>query len=172
LLISMIVAMDRTRVIGSNGRLPWSLPADLQRFKRLTMGHALLMGRKTYDSIGRPLPGRRTIVVSRDPALQIPGCRTAAGIAAALELAAGEEELFVCGGAEIFQQLLPRTERIYLTEIDAQVAGDSYFPLVEAGEFSPLYERDFGDNGIDYRFRILQRSSCQAELSSAVVACI
>ncbi|WP_156826913.1 dihydrofolate reductase [Geopsychrobacter electrodiphilus] len=137
LLISIIVAMARNRCIGRDGRLPWHLSGDLQRFKQLTMGHSLLMGRKTFESIGRPLPGRTSYVLSRDAAFNAPGCHAFGDISAALVAAeaAGENELFVCGGEEIYRQMLPRCGRIYLTELEREVTGDAYFPPLPAEQF-------------------------------------
>ncbi|HEX4955691.1 MAG TPA: dihydrofolate reductase [Thermoanaerobaculia bacterium] len=128
--VSLIVAMAAHGVIGRDGGLPWHLPADLARFKRLTMGHHLIVGRKTWESIGRPLPGRRMVVVTRDPTFAVEGVESAESPEAALELvrAAGEEEAFVAGGADLYRALLPRADRIYLTEIEAEVAGDVHFP--------------------------------------------
>jgi len=165
LLISLIVAMARNRVIGSNGRLPWQVPGDLQRFKRLTMGHCLLMGRKTFVSIGRPLPGRRTIVLSRDPGLRIPGCDMVPSLEEALQLAAGEDELFVCGGADVYRQALPLAQRLYLTEIDLEVPGDSYFPALSCEDFETLYEECYAGQTTSC-FRILQRPACPVKLTA------
>lgn len=140
MLISIIVAMARNRCIGRDGRLPWHLPGDLQRFKQLTMGHSLLMGRKTYESIGRPLPGRTSYVVSRTPGFFAAGCQTFTDIGAAVEAActAGESELFVCGGAEIYRQTLPLCQRIYLTELERKVVGDAFFPEIQEVGFQRI----------------------------------
>ncbi len=125
--ISLIVAMSRNRAIGRDNALPWRLPADLARFKQLTMGHTLVMGRKTWDSIGRALPGRRTIVVSRRPDFGAPGAELAGSLDQALEMAAGDAEVFIAGGAEIFAAALPRAGRVYMTLIDAEIPGDTFF---------------------------------------------
>ncbi len=154
--ISIIAAMAKNRVIGRRGSLPWHLPSDLRRFRELTMGHTLLMGRRTFEAIGRALPGRRTIVLSRDPRYRARGCDTAADIAAALALAAAAEELFVCGGAEVYRQLLPRAERIFLTEIVAGFAGDTFFPAWPEQDFERLESRLIGDV-YNYRFSVLVR---------------
>ncbi|MCF6266790.1 MAG: dihydrofolate reductase [Desulfuromusa sp.] len=158
LLISIIVAMAKNRVIGRNGQLPWHLPRDLQRFKQLTMGHTLLMGRLTFESIGQPLPGRRTIVLSRDPEDSIVGCDMASDIESAIQLAHSAEKLFICGGAEIYRQTLPLVERIYLTELDAEIEGDGYFPELPAGEFQAIYTEQCEDV-MNYSFSILQRNN-------------
>ncbi len=133
--LSLIVAMAENGVIGRDGALPWHLPADLRRFKTLTMGHSMVMGRKTFESIGRVLPGRRSIVVSRDPEWRAEGAWTAPSLEAALALTATEAEVFVIGGAEIFRQALPRADRLYLTRVLAEVEGDVYFPELDASEW-------------------------------------
>ena len=156
MLISIIVAMSSNRVIGSKGQIPWQLPGDLQRFKRLTMGQTLLMGRKTFASIGRPLPGRRTIVLSRDPDFQADGCTVVADLPAGLA-AADSEELFICGGGEIYRQALPLAQRIYLAELQREVAGDCFFPEVPPEQFQVVSSRLEVDAGETCRFLILQR---------------
>ena len=139
--ISIIVAMARNRVIGAGNQLPWRLPADLKHFRRLTMGHPIVMGRKTYESIGRPLPGRTTVILSRDPAYTAPGCIVLASIDQALALAAGGEEVFVIGGAELYQQMLKRAQRIYLTEVAADVAGNVLFPELDLTQWREVDRR-------------------------------
>jgi dihydrofolate reductase len=129
--ISIIVAMARNRVIGVANQLPWRLPADLKHFRSLTMGHHIVMGRKTYQSIGRPLPGRTMVIVSRNPAYTAPGCIVSASIDQALALAAGDNEVFVIGGAQLYQQALGRARRICLTEVAADIAGDVFFPELD-----------------------------------------
>jgi dihydrofolate reductase len=127
--LSLIVAMTRSGAIGRGGKLPWKLSADLKRFRALTMDHHLIMGRKTFDSLGRALPGRTTIVVTRQAAYPAPAEVLVAGsLDAAQRMAAGDAEPFVIGGGEIFRQALPRAERIYVTWVEADVAGDTYFP--------------------------------------------
>lgn len=128
--ISAIVAVADNGVIGKQGRLPWHLPADLQYFKRLTMGHHLLMGRKTFESIGKPLPGRTSLVISRNPDLQLPGAKVFTCPEDAILEAQrnGEGELFVIGGAEIFAAVMPYLHRIYLTQVHTQAEGDVYMP--------------------------------------------
>ncbi|WP_448518470.1 dihydrofolate reductase [Rhodoflexus sp.] len=130
--ISAIVAVADNGVIGYKGELPWHLPADLQYFKRLTTGHHILMGRKTFQSIGRPLPGRTSLVVSRTPGLVLAGAQTFTHIQDAIWEAQrrGEEELFIIGGAEIFAAAMPFLHRLYLTEVHATVQGDVYMPPI------------------------------------------
>jgi dihydrofolate reductase len=132
-IISIIAAMDDSGCIGQNNQLPWRLSADLQRFKALTMGHHILMGRKTYESIGRPLPGRKSIVITRQANYGAPGCQTSNSLDDALSKAiiAGESEAFIIGGAQIFTQALPVANRMYLTIIHAEYGCDVYFPPFE-----------------------------------------
>lgn len=158
LLISLIVAIAQNRTIGVAGRLPWHLPDDLQRFKQLTMGQTLLMGRKTYQSIGRPLPGRETIILSRDPDFSAAGCRVVASLTEGIA-AAQTEQLFICGGEDIYRQTLPLVEKIYLTELLAEVPGDTFFPELPEGEFALLQSEALVDNGRPCRFTIWQRRS-------------
>ncbi len=159
MLISLIVAMARNRCIGDKGQLPWHLPQDLARFKRLTLGHHLLMGRATWESIGRPLPGRTTLVVSRDPNFVAEGGQVFRDLDTALCAcqAAGESELFVCGGAEIYRQALPLCQRIYLTELKRDVAGDRFFPEIPAAEFHEIESREVNDTE-PCRYVLLERN--------------
>jgi dihydrofolate reductase len=126
--ISLIVAMSRNRVIGRNNAIPWRIPAELARFKQLTMGHHIVMGRKTWESIGRLLPGRTTIIVTRNPGLRVQGALIAASLPQALGLAAQDDEIFVIGGAEIFRLALPLAQRIYLTTVEIDIEGDTFMP--------------------------------------------
>ena len=129
MIISLIAAMSEERVIGLGGKLPWNIPTDLARFKTITMGHAVLMGRKTYESIGQPLPGRRTIVLTSRGG-EIPGCRIARSLPEAIRAAEGEEELFVCGGEMLYREALPFCQRIYLTLVHGSFSGDVRFPEI------------------------------------------
>jgi dihydrofolate reductase len=143
--LSLLAALARNRVIGRQGRLPWHLPEDLKRFKRMTLGAPVIMGRKTYESIledlGKPLPGRDNIVISRTPGFSAPGCRAVTSLGAAIAEAArgGGSEQFVIGGAEIYRLALPLAARMHLTEIDADFEGDAFFP-----EFDPVEWRESG----------------------------
>jgi dihydrofolate reductase len=159
--ISIIVAMGTNRVIGRDNRLPWRMPADMRRFRAITMGKAILMGRLTYESIGRPLDGRHNIVLTRDRAFVAEGCTVVYSIDEALR-AAGPGEILVIGGGLLYEQMLPMADRIYLTLIDAEFEGDSYFPLIEASrwteaarEVCPADDR----NGYNYAFLVLERRS-------------
>ena len=137
MIISLIVAMDENRGIGLKGGLPWHLSTDLKRFKSLTMGHHVLMGRKTYESIGRPLPGRQMLVVTRNPDYRAEGCQVIRSIEEGLDVARyqGESELFIIGGREIFEQALPYAMRIYLTQVLAVVDVDTFFPEINLDDW-------------------------------------
>jgi dihydrofolate reductase len=136
--LAIIVAMARNRTIGINNTLPWRIPEDLKRFKSLTMGHHLIMGRKTFDSIGKPLPGRITVVVTRNEALKIEGCIMAHSLEEAIKACAGDDEIFIVGGAELYALAMPWVETIYLTEINLDVAGDTYFPEFDKTQWQEL----------------------------------
>ncbi|MDP2143476.1 MAG: dihydrofolate reductase [Gallionella sp.] len=133
--LSIIVAMARNRTIGVNNTLPWRCPEDLKHFKALTMGHHMIMGRKTYDSIGKPLPGRTTVVVTRNAELKIEGCLMAHSLEQAIAACAGDEEVFVVGGAELYAQALPLVDTLYITEIQQDVEGDAHFPAFDRSEW-------------------------------------
>jgi dihydrofolate reductase len=168
--ISLIVAMSTNRVIGRAGELPWRLSADLRRFKRLTMGHAIIMGRRTFESIGRALPGRRSIVVSRQRGFSADGVQVATSPEEALRMVGEDSEVFFIGGAEIYRQALPLAGRLYLTRVNANVPGDTYFPpldlsnwrLVEASHHAADDKNEF-----DHSFLVFERSStvkCESQL--------
>lgn len=142
--LSIIVAMAANGVIGKDNTLPWRLRADLARFKRLTMGHHLLVGRKTWESIGRPLPGRTMVVITRRDGFSADGIRVAGSIDEALEIArrAGETEAFVAGGAEIYRQVLERADRLYLTRIHAAIEGDTFFPELDGSRWREVARED------------------------------
>lgn len=127
-ILSMIVAHANNRVIGKNNDMPWHLPADLAYFKKTTLGKPIIMGRKTYESIGRPLPGRKNIVISRDSDYQAAGVEVVNSVEAALALVSDSEEVMVIGGGAIYQHCLGAAQRLYITHIDADIAGDTYFP--------------------------------------------
>jgi|SRR5262245_3467575 len=134
-IVSLVAALARNRVIGAGNRLPWRLPEDLKRFKRLTMGAPVIMGRKTHDSIGRPLPGRRNIVVTGQPGARWEGCEAAHSLDDAIALAGDAPEVFVIGGAELYRLALPRADRLYLTLIDADHEGDTFFPAFDPADW-------------------------------------
>jgi len=142
-IVSLVAAVAENGVIGRNGGLPWRLPGDLQFFKRLTSGHAVVMGRRTWDEIRRPLPNRRNIVISRNPALDLPGAERAADLATALGMVADDTEIFVIGGGEIYREALPLADRMYLTAVHAEVEGDTRFPAWDAAEWQVVSEERF-----------------------------
>ena len=127
-ILSMIVAHANNRVIGKNNDMPWHLPADLAYFKKSTLGKPIIMGRKTFQSIGRPLPGRKNIVISRDESYQVEGVDVVNSVEAALALVVDSEEVMVIGGGAIYQHCLAAAQRLYITHIDADIDGDTYFP--------------------------------------------
>lgn len=137
--LSAIVAMAANRCIGKDNALPWRLPADLKRFKQLTMGHALVMGRKTYESIGRPLPGRTMIVVTRQPGYAPEGVQVAHSLEEALARAPGDE-VFIAGGADLYRQTMDRLQRLYLTQLHAEYPGDTFFPEVDLSGWRLTFE--------------------------------
>ncbi|GGC09765.1 dihydrofolate reductase [Marinobacterium zhoushanense] len=169
--VAVIVAQAENRVIGNQNRLPWHLPEDLQYFKRVTMGKPIIMGRKTFESIGRPLPGRCNIVITRDSAWGAEGVVVVASPEAAIERAAaqaeidGVDEALVIGGAEIYRQMLPLCDRLYLTQVHAEVPGDAHFPVLDTAQWQELGREnlDASDtNPYDYSFIVLQRVSTEA----------
>ncbi|BCK88445.1 IS1595 family transposase ISSsu9 [Sideroxyarcus emersonii] len=133
--LSIIVAMARNRTIGVNNMLPWHCPEDLKHFKALTMGHHMIMGRKTFDSIGKPLPGRTTVVVTRNTDLAISGCVVVHSLQEAIAACAGDQEIFVVGGAELYRQALPLMDTLYITEIQQDVEGDAHFPAFSMADW-------------------------------------
>ena len=160
--ISIVVAMAANRVIGRDNQLPWHLPADLKHFKQTTMGKPILMGRKTWESIGRPLPGRTNIVITRDENYDAPGCVVVHSIEAALQAAAKQDEVMIIGGAEFYRQVLPRTDRIYLTRINEDFEGDTLFPELDSSEWQEAERVDCDaddNNPHSYSFITLDRVS-------------
>lgn len=133
--LSLIAAMASNRAIGLRNTLPWHLPEDLKRFKALTMGHHIVMGRKTYDSIGKLLPGRDTVIVTRNADYAVPGCLAVNSLDAALTVSHGDDEVFFVGGAELYRQALPIAHRIYLTEIQRVFDGDAFFPEFDKSQW-------------------------------------
>ena len=159
--VAIIAAVATNGVIGRNNDLPWHLSADLKRLKALTMGHAMIMGRKTFDSVGRPLPGRTTIVITRDPGFRADGVEVAHSLDEALERAAGDDLVFVAGGTRIFELALHRADRMYITRVHGEPEGDTYFP-----EFDDVHEWQLVDsehfeadekNDYPYSFLVYER---------------
>lgn len=130
-IISMVAAMAKNRIIGKDNQMPWHLPADLKHFKTVTMGKPVIMGRKTFESIGRPLPGRQNIVISRNQEYKAEGCDTVCSIEDAINLVSGVEEVMIIGGGFLYSQLLEKTDKLYLTFIELDVEGDTCFPEFE-----------------------------------------
>jgi dihydrofolate reductase len=157
--VSIIVAIARNHAIGKNNKLLWHLPNDLKHFKDVTTGHTVIMGRKTYDSVGKPLPKRRNIIVTRQ-AISIEGCEVVNSIEAALALCANDDEVFIVGGAEIYKQSLSLTDRIYLTIIDHDFDGDTFFPELNNEEWKETERENFEPdekNKYSYSFITLER---------------
>lgn len=127
-MISLIVALDENRVIGYEGKMPWHLPGELKYFKEQTMGKPMIMGRKTFDSIGRPLPGRRNIIITRNENYQVDGIEVVTSLEEALKICEGEQEIMIIGGEQIFKLALPMADRLYITHIHHEFSGDTYFP--------------------------------------------
>jgi dihydrofolate reductase len=164
--VSLIVAAAQNRVIGRNNNLPWYLPNDLKYFKQATMGKPIIMGRKTYDSIGKPLPGRPNIIITRNSEFTAEGVIVARSlkdaIAQAEDLAFinGAEEVMIIGGAQIYAESLPSADRLYLTEVHADVEGDAYFPEYDANDWQEQGREDFtaiDPNPYDYSFVVYDR---------------
>jgi dihydrofolate reductase len=164
--LAIIVAAARNGVIGRGNALPWHLPGDLQYFKRVTMGKPVLMGRKTFESIGRPLPGRTNVVISRNPDFSADGVKVVASLDQAVELATeiaridGVDELVVIGGEQIYREALPRARRLYLTEVHADIEGDAVLPPVRWEEWREVSRERHaagGANPYDYSFVVFER---------------
>ncbi len=135
--VSFIVAMAKNRVIGANQSIPWHLPGELKMFKTITMGHHIVMGRKTWESIGRLLPGRTTVIVTRQSGYEVPGAVIVPTMEAAIAACGSDDEIFVIGGAQIFAATLQRADRMYLTVVDADVDGDTYMPEIDMSQWRP-----------------------------------
>ncbi|MGR5157221.1 type 3 dihydrofolate reductase [Vibrio owensii] len=159
MIISMIAAMADNRIIGKDNQMPWHLPADFAWFKRCTMGKPVVMGRKTYESIGRPLPGRLNIVISRDASLSIEGVTTVTSIEQALEIAGTVDEVMIIGGGAIYAACLPMANKLYVTHIEAEIDGDTQFPDWGA-EFKETYSEAYQadeKNAYNMRFTVLEK---------------
>lgn len=167
-MISIIVAVSRNNVIGREGRLPWKLSDDLRHFKATTLGKPIIMGRKTWESIGKPLPGRQNIVITRQRGFVAKGCDVAASVEAAIALASEAEELMVIGGTQIYEMFLPRAERLYVTRVHAVVEGDAFFPSIDENQWKLLTdELHWADDKNDhaFSFRIYERVADSAAAS-------
>ncbi len=162
MIISCIVAIAKNNVIGKDNDIPWYLPADLQYFKKTTLNHHILMGRNCYNSIGKPLPKRTNVIITRDAFFMSSNCLVARSIDEALAMAHenGEEEVFIIGGGQIYEQTKQLWDKLYLTEVDLEVDGDIYFPEINSSEWNILsedhHEKD-DKNDFNYTFKILER---------------
>lgn len=160
MIVAMIVAMTRNGVIGKDNDMPWHLPADLAYFKQTTLGKPIVMGRNTFNSIGKPLPGRRNVIVSQTLSEAPVGTELVASPAAALELLQGEDEVMVMGGGQLYQAFLPLSQRLYLTQIEADIGGDTYFPFhasdwhLQSEQVRPCDER----NQYQCRFQVYKKA--------------
>jgi len=151
--LSLIVAMAANRTIGINKQMPWHLSADLKKFKKITMGHPIIMGRKTFESIGRVLPGRKNIIISRNVGYQQEGCEVFNDLDTAIESCQNEEEVFVIGGATLYESILGRSDKLYITEIKKSFAGDTWFPEVTASEWIEDERQDIDDDAsVDFSY--------------------
>lgn len=162
MILSLIAAMAKHRVIGVDNRMPWHLPADLRHFKDLTWGKSVVMGRQTYLSLGKPLPGRRNIVLTRDAYFSAPGCELVHAWSEVEVLCAEEDEVMVIGGQTLYEQTLPLAKRLYLTEIDLAVEGDRFFPLWDENQWQLMRSESFeadAKNPHAYRFLEYRRVS-------------
>ncbi len=160
MMVSLIVAMTDNGVIGHGGDMPWHLASDLRRFKMLTMGHHMVMGRKTFESIGRLLPGRTTVILSRNPDLHVPGAIVVNDLRAALKLAKQDPEVFVTGGGEIYRLALPLAGRMYITRVHTTIEGDTWFPAIDWSRWQLTgSEQGHADaqNDFDFTFEIHDR---------------
>lgn len=157
MFLSAIAAMSENRVIGADNKLPWHLPADLHHFKKLTEGHPVLMGRHTYESIGHPLPNRCNIIITKDYTFNAPGCVVANSIDCALDSAAYSEHVFLIGGASLYEHLMPKVKRIYLTIVHHHFNGDKYFPELNMAEWEEVSrERHEADEKNPYAYSFIQ----------------
>lgn len=162
MIISIIVAMGRNRVIGIKNALPWKLPADMEHFRQLTMGKPVIIGQKTFESIGNPLPGRTNIILTLDKDFAPPGCQVAHSIEEALEIAKDFKEVMICGGASVYKQFLPIAGRLYLTLIKEDFEGDAFFPEFDWNdweEIERIENEPDKNNPYQYTFLTLKRKN-------------
>ena len=156
--VSLIVAVAKNGVIGVNNTLPWHIPEDLKRFRALTTGHHIIMGRKTYDSLGRLLPGRTTVIVTRNPDYQVEGAIVVHSLEEAVHACGNDNEAFLIGGAELYQEGFKRANKLYLTEIDAEYQGDAYFPEFNQAEWRLVeQESHTSANGLGFSYKTYER---------------
>ena len=158
--VTIVVARARNGVIGAQNSLPWRLPADLKHFRKITLGNPVVMGRRTWESIGRPLPDRRNIVITRNPAFTAPGCETADSVEAALAMVAGVRDVMIIGGAAVYQESMKYVKRMHVTEVHAEVEGDTFFPEFDITEWRETRRVDHAAdeaNAYAYSFVTLEK---------------
>lgn len=158
-MISLIVAHDKNRVIGHENQMPWHLPEELKYFKKMTMGKPIIMGRKTFESIGRPLPGRRNIVITRNPEYKVEGVEVVDSLEKALKLTKDAEEVMIIGGEQIFKLALPFTDRLYITYINHEFKGDTFFPEYDLNEWKLVSQSEpqETEDGYTYTYQIFEK---------------
>ncbi|MEW5707868.1 MAG: dihydrofolate reductase [Pseudomonadota bacterium] len=156
--IALVVAMARNGVIGAGNALPWRLPEDLKHFKALTMGHCVVMGRKTFDSIGKLLPGRQNVIVTRRADYAVSGARVVHSVEEALESCERQDEIFVIGGAELFRDLIDRADRMYVTELMQDFEGDVYFPAYDRSAWREVSRERRRAGDLEYHFVVYERA--------------
>ncbi len=160
MIVTIVVAISENHAIGKDNKLLWYLPKDLKHFKDITTGHTVIMGRKTYDSVGKPLPNRRNIIITRQ-AITIEGCEVVSSLESAIDLCKSEQEVFIVGGAEIYKQAMKLTDRIYLTIVNKEFEGDSFFPEIDMPEWKEIFREDHEPdekNKLPYSFITYERS--------------
>ena len=154
--LSLIVAMATNRTIGINNQMPWHLSADLKKFKKITMGQPIIMGRKTFESIGRPLPGRKNIIISRDPLYQQQDCLVFNDLDSALKNCADSDEVFVIGGATLYEATIERADRLYITKIQQAFDGDTWFPEIDPKQWRVVTREDIvNDNSVEFNYSFI-----------------
>lgn len=159
MIISMIAAMSQNRVIGQDNQMPWHISADLKRFKQITTGHPVIMGRKTLDSLGKALPNRRNLIVSRSPGLHnVTGCEFFGSLEEALKTCHSNDEVFIIGGEQIYRLALPIANRVYLTVVDKTYAGDAFFPELP-DTFKEVSNEAGADNGLQFQWKLFEKVS-------------
>ncbi|WP_248926178.1 dihydrofolate reductase [Paenibacillus hamazuiensis] len=159
MLISLIAAVSTNNVIGKDEAIPWKIPGEQKRFKELTTGRTIVMGRKTYESIGKPLPDRKTVIVSRSCKIAAERCVTVTSLDEAYELLRDENEIFIAGGGEIYKEALPHADKIYLTVIDQEVEGNIFFPAWDKDDFEMVDEERITSSTIPYTYYTYIRKS-------------
>ena len=159
-MISLIAAVSKNNVIGNKGLIPWHIKGEQKRFKELTTGRTIIMGRKSFEEIGRPLPNRKTVLISSTKVIEAKNCITAASLKEALKAAEGEEEIFIAGGGRVYEEAMPYADRIYLTVIDLVTEGDTFFPVFDKSEFIMVYEEKI-DGETPYTYYTYERRRLQ-----------